>query len=348
MTKKLWVLIAVSLVVLGGGIVGATIVSISKTKQESLNLFGKEETKVIYSSSDSSLDTGNIKTIDYGDTKKVSQKQTVQNKNKIYLSPNKKYIAINYSVNETETLTRITDLEGNTISGPELGYFVSWSADSSKVVLFLSDVVSPNGKRMIYYLGVNGEYGDSGLPEGSTSADVSIDGDVVYNLTDTYTDRSNIHVRNVNGKDYILVKGSNNIFAWVRWSPDGEKVAFLKTDLSASADNQTIWIANKDGSGAEELSKVTWGYPAVWSPDNSKLAFSYRSNIFEYDLKNKIVVKKTNFNDGLAQYPNYSTDGQTIVFTLDDGTGKQLWSVRDGSIEKITTSGENTYPNLAQ
>lgn len=347
MIKKRYFIVIISFVILGSSVVGATMVSRSKTQQESFDLFGKEETKIIYSSSGNGEVTSNITTMDYGITKQVSEKQTNQNKNKIYLSPNKKYLAVTYHANESETLTYITDLEGNIIVEPKLGYFTSWSPDSGKVLLFMSDVQHQYGRR-VYYLSINGEYGDTGLPEGVTGADISVSGNVVYTLTDIYTDKSDIYIRGLEGDDKLLVKGNDNIFAWVRWSPDGEKIAFMKTDLSASADNQTLWVVNRDGSELEEISKVTWGYPAVWSPVNIKLAFAYRSNIFEYDFSTKELNQKTNFNDGLAQYPNYSFDGQTIVFTLSDDLGRQIWSVRDGNVEKITNSGENIYPNLVQ
>ncbi len=347
MIKKRYLVAIISFIVLGSGVVGATIVSRSKTQQESFNLFGKEETKIIYNSSNEGLGTSSITTVDYGITKQVSQKQTNQVRNKIYISPDKKYLAVTYNANESETLTYITDLEGDTMVEPKLGYFVSWSPDSSKVLLFISDVQHQYGRR-IYYLSIDGQYDDFGLPEGSTGADISLNGDIAYTLTDIYTDRSDIYVRSADGTDTLLVKGNDNIFAWIRWSPDGQKIAFMKTDLLASADNQTVWVINKDGSGLEEISKVTWGYPAVWSSDNIKIAFAYRSNIFEYNFEDKKLNQKTNFSDGLAQYPNYSLDGQTIVFTLSDGLGKQIWSVRGGNVEKITENGDNVYPNLAQ
>src|SRR5262249_60798678 len=57
------------------------------------------------------------------------------------------------------------------------------------------------------------------------------------------------------------------------WSPNGSQIAYTQT---VEPSNSEIFVANKDGSGARNLTKAP-GHDndsAVWSPDGAKIAFT--------------------------------------------------------------------------
>lgn len=61
-----------------------------------------------------------------------------------------------------------------------------------------------------------------------------------------------------------------------RWSPDGTKIAFVRTDLKEK--RSQIWLIRADGGEAQQLTKLDEGAigEPVWSPDGTKLAFTFR------------------------------------------------------------------------
>ncbi len=197
-------------------------------------------------------------------------------------------------------------------------------------------------------MGINGEYHDSGLPEGVINADISSkDGSIIYSLTQSGTDNSALYVRDSQGRDRLILEGDKNIFSWVRWSPNGDKIVFLKSDLMINSDSRRLMVINSDGTGLEKISGVLWGYPPVWSPDGSKIAFGNASNIWEYDANAKSLNKLTNFDRGTAFHPTYSEDGKTVMFSSDVSGKKQVWSVKDGQAVQLTNDDqEKNYPIL--
>ena len=61
-------------------------------------------------------------------------------------------------------------------------------------------------------------------------------------------------------------------FPGIRWSPDGQKIAF--TAWSDPADER-LFVMNADGSGKQKLtSNPRWETGVAWSPDGQKIAFA--------------------------------------------------------------------------
>jgi len=264
----------------------------------------------------------------------------------IYLSPDRELIAVTVSSEEI-TETYIADLDGNIITSAYPGSFRSWSPDSKKVLLYLSGFEENARGRQIYYLNVDGKYYDSELPQEIISIDISPDDQlIVYTLTKTGTDESTIYIRNKSGKDTILLEGNKNIFAWARFSPKGEKIAFLKSNLAISEDESEVWVMNSDRSGVEKISEVNWNYPPVWSGDGTKILFTIGSNVWEYDVNQKVLNSLTHFDEGFVEQPSYSRDGKEIVFSREDNRDRQIWSVnKEGKVEQVTFDGTlKSYP----
>ena len=322
--------------------VASAATNAQELQAESVNLFGKENAQVIYTSSSDQFGDSKLTSLTYGLTKDTLSIGDENSRQEIYLSPNREYIAVTYEPNEEQTLTYVTDLKGNVVVSPHLGYFVSWAPDSSKVLLFLSNDENPNG-RQIYYLGLDGSYQNSGLPKGVISADISPkDGTIVYSLTNDGDDSSDLYLQGSQGQDRLLIKGQGNVFTWVRWSPDGSQIAFMEADLGLAGAG--IWLMNPGSTHSQRVSDIVWNYPPMFSPDGSHLAFSDGTNILEYDISNKNLSHITEFFDKTASHPVYSADGETLLFSVDSSDNQQIWANRDGVASQITTGSDKDYP----
>src|SRR5262245_38566536 len=63
-----------------------------------------------------------------------------------------------------------------------------------------------------------------------------------------------------------------------KWSPDGSRIAFVRSHLLAVGVAQTIWVMNADGSDVKKLvSSLNETVLPSWSPDGTKVAFSGRA-----------------------------------------------------------------------
>lgn len=261
----------------------------------------------------------------------------------LYLSPNRKLVAVTISPpgDDVWRLTYIAGINGAKKATAHLGAFISWAPDSSKVLLYYSPTDGPGIQKM-YALDTQGNYYDFGLPNGTINADISpLDGSILYSLTSGATDNSTLYLRDPQGTDTQLLEGNNHIFAWARWSPKGDKIVFLKSDLLVT--QVEVWSMNADGTGAEKASDVNWGYPAVWSPDGTKFAFANSGDIWEYDTIAKSIHNATNLNQGGAKHPSYSADGKTLTFA----SNGQIWKVENGSATQLTSDIQpKDYPIL--
>jgi Tol biopolymer transport system component len=200
--------------------------------------------------------------------------------------------------------------------------------------LYLS--IEKTGKnRQLYYLTLNDEYYDSGLPPGVTSASISpIDGSIVYTLTNSGTDATAVYLRSNESRDVLLIE-EGPIYAWPRWSPDGVTIALFR----GSAEDMLITL-NPETKEQTEVSKVQWNYPPVWSPDGTRIAFVHGGSVFEYGLEKKETERIVN-HGSFIQHPTYTADGSTILFS----DGQQIWSTQGGTETKITTGPEEKeYP----
>jgi hypothetical protein len=86
------------------------------------------------------------------------------------------------------------------------------------------------------------------------------------------------------------------------WSPARDQIAFVSND----SDNDEIWVINRDGSGANQLTKDAynwWDKHPSWSPDGSKIVFwSNRTGnrqiwVMDADGSNLYSLSRTGFND---------------------------------------------------
>lgn len=267
----------------------------------------------------------------------------------IFLSPDRKLLAVTVRASESGTFSYIADVEGKALTKSFPGSFSSWAPDNSKILVYLSDPPINDGKdgedgRRIYYLSVKGEYTDSGLPPGTTGADISLaDGSIVYTLAERGIDEMNIMVRDARNNDRVILEGDRNIFAWVRWVENGSKIAFLKSDLSLSENSREIGFFDLSTKEEVIFSEVNWSYPPIESLDG-RLIFTKGSNVFEYKLSDRLLRSLTSIERGYSTQPSIA--GNEITFMLKDADRRdEIWKIKeDGTLEEINVESVNGYP----
>ncbi|MCW5982505.1 MAG: PD40 domain-containing protein [Bryobacteraceae bacterium] len=127
-----------------------------------------------------------------------------------------------------------------------------------------------------------------------------------------------------------------------RWSPDGRRIAFL----SDRSGNPEIWLADRDGSNAWQLTSSGGqhvGWPS-WSPDGHSLAFDSAA-AGQRDIHvlsaNGGVPRRLTEHPADDAVPCWSHDGKWIYFTS-NRTGKyQIWKIpaAGGEAIRVTKNG---------
>ncbi len=135
------------------------------------------------------------------------------------------------------------------------------------------------------------------------------------------------------------------------WSPDGEKVAFVRTELNEggldSFRDVGIYIVNSSG-GEEEFLTSTSGMSLGWSPDGKMIAYLTQ----EEGAPNNNTLNVINVSNGesriVGEIPTaysvhvnielaWSPDNKRIAFNDKEGKVIKVMSLSDGSIENINT-----------
>jgi dipeptidyl aminopeptidase/acylaminoacyl peptidase len=93
------------------------------------------------------------------------------------------------------------------------------------------------------------------------------------------SDRSLIELVAADGSDErVLVEGPMHEGPGAPvWSPDGSRIAFIRTPREGGAYRIEIWVMGADGHGEVHLGggvSETWGGGPVWSPDSQLVAWS--------------------------------------------------------------------------
>ena len=144
------------------------------------------------------------------------------------------------------------------------------------------------------------------------------------------------------------------------WSPNGQLIAYESNeDIDGRKHSNQIWVMNADGSGASQLTRGPGfhGFPG-WSPDGASMAID--SNWGERDLLGIWVIPSSDPNgvtvDEAVQIvdtpkgadfdtePQYSPDGQTIIFTRFKAPDRSaIWRVGvDGTgLDRLTKYKRN-------
>lgn len=120
------------------------------------------------------------------------------------------------------------------------------------------------------------------------------------------------------------------------WSPDGSRLAFSSTRDGAHLD---IWVVNADGSGLTNLTPLAdstesgqAGIEPTWSPDGTKIAYSYQGDVWVMDATTGAGKQNLTHDPALpaaGHSPAWSPTSDTIAY------------VREGDIWVMSASGAN-------
>jgi Tol biopolymer transport system component len=107
------------------------------------------------------------------------------------------------------------------------------------------------------------------------------------------------------------------------WSPDGTNIAFVNGNNDPPWQIRTVTLA----TGQETV--ITDGYDPAWSPDGEYIVFARgntaETNLWKRELDTDIETQLTS-SAGIEQNPDWSHDGQTIVYNYGDVT-PSIWTV---------------------
>lgn len=117
------------------------------------------------------------------------------------------------------------------------------------------------------------------------------------------------------------------------WSPDGRQIAFGR--------GSGVGIVNADGSGLRFVPNLRWFSVngLDWSPDGNQFAFGTGSS-WRQDGQIRVVNVNGSGFKLIARHalnPRWSSDGKTLLFTKDDGTGIYVVRATGGTPRLIRT-----------
>jgi TolB protein len=127
-------------------------------------------------------------------------------------------------------------------------------------------------------------------------------------------------------------------------SPDGRQIAFSS---GQSGDVQEIWISGVRGENARQLTHgIGHGQRSPdWSPDGGRVAFESRSEDGHFHIwiinADGTQARQLTTEAGDQNAPVWSRDGQSIFYTANAGSGRNVWrtNASGGPATQITHGG---------
>ena len=221
-------------------------------------------------------------------------------------------IAVNLTLNTTleELGSQFTE-SVKTYYTPFLGEGLKENFIGKKIIsdenagrLNVSPVISPDGKYVIFLSDKNLFSTDLYLADAR-------DGKILRKI--------NSLIRDGHVDDYSYYESAGT------WSPDSKRFAFV---AYVKGRNVLLIKDPKSGSTREEIKiqNISAMAHPTWSPDGKEIAFSGmndgQTDLYVYNLKSKKVRQLT--NDLYSEvYPDYSPDGQYLIFSSDRKTFEQ-------------------------
>jgi TolB protein len=238
-----------------------------------------------------------------------------------------------------------------------ISYRVYFDPDHSTGALF---VMNPDGTHQM-------QITDPGAGNLDTNQNWSPDGTQIVYEHDTADGSSSIWVVGALGASphpIVPCPGSGVLANCVgvfnpSWSPDGNWIAFELVlgpfDANGNPADDTIWAVHPDGTGLRKITHQVGGTSfdqnPQWSPDSSRIAFQrnqapqFKPQVWTADSTtggDLVSVSPPGLNGG--DHPDYSPDGQWIMFRTDNGvpgSAKVLMAHPDGTGLRVLLDGSN-------
>lgn len=212
---------------------------------------------------------------------------------------------------------------------------IGWSADDRSISSihfnlarspqYGEDICSPDGKKLA---SVIEEASSTSASAGSAAPDPGTD----------------IEVRNSTKTTNLGNKGNYSKESWPVFSPDSEKLAFVRERLTESGKSTDVYVANADGSDQTNLThSASYAGTPVWLPDSKKLAFISGGHICTINADGTGL---THLTDKLAVYSGVlvlSPDHKKLAFLGDAPGGPST-----ANIYAINTDGTGLTPLAGQ
>ncbi len=141
-----------------------------------------------------------------------------------------------------------------------------------------------------------------------------------------------INMINADGTDNKVLVENKGFEECPRWSPDGERVAFVSTRHG----QQEIYVVDTGGKEIKRLtSEVAADTNPTWSPDGKEIAFaSHRHGNWElYVMKaDGSDIRRLTHHPSMDYWPVWSPNGKYIAFTSNRSGNYDIWIMKpDGS-----------------
>jgi len=256
-----------------------------------------------------------------------------------------KYLLIELNCPNGQTVLFL-DVESAAVSQPVTdsdSHFLSWASDGKSAYLKVDSLGSPKVLRM---------YPDGkseSVPITEFTYDLSahpLSSDFTFSFSRGLGYGSEIYLAGRNGQtSQLLYADLFNYISFARFSPDGTRIAFIKTpDTQTPFTVGELWVipssvtfSEKTPSSMEQSKFVTYldaghGYASNWSADGKWIAYVKRenpddesanrstdaliSNIYLVDPMTGESIRVTDLSTGRVETPTWSPLGNTLAFNV--------------------------------
>jgi dipeptidyl aminopeptidase/acylaminoacyl peptidase len=265
------------------------------------------------------------------------------------------FLAIELSCPNGQTVLFL-DTSDSSVSQPVRdsdSHFLAWTSDGRAAYLKVDSLGSPRVLRV----STEGENDPIPITEFTYDLASSNKGEFTFTFSRGMGQGSELWLGTREGRNTdLLYADPLHYLSFARYSPDGSQIAFIKIpDTQTPFTVGALWVMNSDGSDPRKLAEADagHGYAANWSSDGTRIAFVQRenpddpradqssealiSNIYIVDVGSGALTQVTHLEDGHAETPLWSPDGNTLAFNvvINDRMQVQLADIVTGEIRSL-------------
>ena len=165
----------------------------------------------------------------------------------------------------------------------------------------------------------------------------------IYVMNADGSEQTNLSSNPAIARGYLLSDMVKSDDLQPAWSPDGTKIAFVRTYGIQPSINREIYIMNADGSEQTRFTNNSADdFQPIWSPDGAKIAFvSDRAGNYEIYVMSAEGGLRLTYRPGTDGQPAWSPDGTQIAFTSERDRNLEIYVMNpDGTGQtNLTRSG---------